>query len=324
VPEGFGARLRERREQRQVTLRTIADQTKIKLSLLEGLERDDTSRWPTGIFGRAYIRAYASAIGLDPDVVVREFVELHPQPVDEMAIDSSHATAVGPPTRLRYFVGAAIDAFARPPRSKAPKPESPVSEVTTKKGEPLPASAPVQTAAPGPVEPDPDLLSAAELCTSLSRLDDVRSATPLLEQLAGLFDATGLVLWIWDPNREKLLPTLACGYSPHVLAQLPGVRRDAQNATAAAFRSTCLCSVDSADAVKGALVVPLMSPHGCLGVLALELPRRREKLLSVRALALIVAAQLARLLVVASTVGAENGVPSAIAPEALAALRAAG
>jgi hypothetical protein len=43
MPESFGARLRERRERQHVALATIAEQTKIKLSLLEALERDDYS-----------------------------------------------------------------------------------------------------------------------------------------------------------------------------------------------------------------------------------------------------------------------------------------
>ena len=60
--ESFGARLRQRREDQQIELSAIAEQTKIKLSLLEGLERDDVSRWPSGIFRRAFIRAYAHAI----------------------------------------------------------------------------------------------------------------------------------------------------------------------------------------------------------------------------------------------------------------------
>jgi len=320
MPESFGARLRKRREQQHVALATIADHTKIKLSLLEGLERDDLSRWPTGIFGRAYIRAYASAIGLDTDGVVREFLQLHPEPIDESAIDASYDTTAGPPTRLRYFVGAAIGAFSR--TSKAPNPEPSTSEVTATKVELLPT--PVQPAAPPPIERDPDLLTAADLCTSLSRLDDAREAGPLLEQLARLFDATGLVLWVWDPERNTLLPTLASGYSPQVLAHLPGVSRDAHNATAAAFRSARPCSVDGDGASNGALVVPVMAPRGCLGVLALELPRRRETLPSVRAIAVIVAAQLARLLAVASTADADNDIPSAAAPQPFAPARAAG
>ena len=72
MPENFGARLRARRERQQIPLATIADQTKIKVSLLEGLERGDVSHWPSGIFRRAFIRTYALAIGLEPDALVAE------------------------------------------------------------------------------------------------------------------------------------------------------------------------------------------------------------------------------------------------------------
>ncbi|PYR28588.1 MAG: hypothetical protein DMF98_02480 [Acidobacteria bacterium] len=79
---GFGRRLRMERERRTITLASISDNTKISQSLLEGLERDDVSRWPSGIFRRSFIRAYAQAIGLDPDVVAKEFLERFPDPVD--------------------------------------------------------------------------------------------------------------------------------------------------------------------------------------------------------------------------------------------------
>src|SRR5687767_246058 len=52
MTDSFGARLRQRREQQDIALLTIAEQTKIKLSLLEALERDDVSQWPAGIFRR--------------------------------------------------------------------------------------------------------------------------------------------------------------------------------------------------------------------------------------------------------------------------------
>jgi transcriptional regulator with XRE-family HTH domain len=317
MPESFGARLREQRERQQIVLAAIADQTKIKLSLLEGLERDDISRWPDGIFRRAYIRAYASAIGLDADVVLRDFLQMYPEPVDEIATEATGGAAGGPPTRLRYLVGTAIGALARLPRSKAQNPPSPIADVATAPAVPKSMVEPSPAPATEPSEPDPDLLSAAQLCTSLSRIDDVRQAKPLLDQIARVFDATGLMLWTWDAGREKLMPTLARGYSPQVLAHLPGVRRDAHNATAAAFRSARPCTVDGGDAASGALVVPLMAPRGCVGVLALELPRHRERLQSVRALAMIVAAQLARLLVVTSSAGGETVAPAGAA-EALA------
>src|SRR5215813_6369575 len=82
MDDSFGARLRHQREKKGVSLRTIAQQTKIKLSLLEGLERDDIRYWPAGIFRRAYVREYAQAIGLDPDTLVREFAERYPVPIE--------------------------------------------------------------------------------------------------------------------------------------------------------------------------------------------------------------------------------------------------
>ena len=46
---------------------------------------------------------------------------------------------------------------------------------------------------------------------------------------------------------------------------------------------------------SGAVVVPLMAPGGCVGVLALELRHGGEQSESVRAMATIMAAQLANL-----------------------------
>ncbi|MEO8256151.1 MAG: helix-turn-helix domain-containing protein [Acidobacteriota bacterium] len=80
--ETFGARLRRERERRQIALSSISANTKISVSFFEALERDDLSRWPTGIFRRAFIRAYAGGIGLDPELVSREFYEQFPDPAE--------------------------------------------------------------------------------------------------------------------------------------------------------------------------------------------------------------------------------------------------
>jgi transcriptional regulator with XRE-family HTH domain len=76
----FGRRLRRERERRRISLDSIAANTKIGITLLKGLERDDVSRWPSGIFRRSFIREYASAIGLDPEEVIREFQDRFPDP----------------------------------------------------------------------------------------------------------------------------------------------------------------------------------------------------------------------------------------------------
>jgi transcriptional regulator with XRE-family HTH domain len=83
----FGRRLRDAREQKGVTLDAVAESTKINIALLASLERGDVSRWPRGIFRRAFLREYASAIGLQPAPVLSEFVRLFPEDGE------SHASA---------------------------------------------------------------------------------------------------------------------------------------------------------------------------------------------------------------------------------------
>ena len=64
---------------RNVSLEDIAAATKVPVDLWSGLERNDLSRWPTGIYARSNVRAYAMAIHADPVVTVDEFCRLFPQ-----------------------------------------------------------------------------------------------------------------------------------------------------------------------------------------------------------------------------------------------------
>jgi cytoskeletal protein RodZ len=397
MPESFGARLRQRREEQGIALITIADETKIKVSLLEGLERDDVSRWPSGIFRRAYIRAYAHAIGLDPDVVLRDFLEVHGEPSEDLAVaatialSETHAgsRSSGPPTRLRYIVGSAIESLARlrrtaaagnpavaggapgrPPGEPALRPPAaahvsdeplltdtadeldaapsldavapaergvvaardqgfdasqapaPLAEATAA----VPASearavdvaasspAPHPPGAPAPVQADdrdavaaasarditgrsqgPDFLALARLCADFARAETLNDLRPLVQEAARILDATGLIVWVWDEMAGGLKPAIAHGYSDRVLAQLPPVRRDADNATAAAFRRGETCVIKSRDRTSGALVVPLPTPQESAGVLAVELQHGAEQRTEVHAAATIIAATLAQL-----------------------------
>jgi transcriptional regulator with XRE-family HTH domain len=76
----FGAWLQRERERRDITLRAIADRTKIGVALLQSLERGDVSRWPGGIYRRSFVRSYAEAIGVDADLVLANFERLFPDP----------------------------------------------------------------------------------------------------------------------------------------------------------------------------------------------------------------------------------------------------
>ena len=85
--ESFCQQLRQAREASGITLEAIAEASKIQTSLLAGLERGDLSRWPTGIYRRAFAREYAAAIRLlQPDQVVSDFVLLFP---DDVAVPTA-------------------------------------------------------------------------------------------------------------------------------------------------------------------------------------------------------------------------------------------
>ena len=84
----FGNRMKRSREERGVSLRQIADATKISVVTLEVHERSDISRLPGGIFSRGIVRSYAFEIGLDPEQTVRDFLANFPE--DSVTVGSPH------------------------------------------------------------------------------------------------------------------------------------------------------------------------------------------------------------------------------------------
>jgi len=73
----FGETLRRERELRGVSLREIADATKISVRFLQALEQDRIDILPGGVFRRAFVQQYARHLGLDADKLVAEFVYAH-------------------------------------------------------------------------------------------------------------------------------------------------------------------------------------------------------------------------------------------------------
>jgi len=83
--ETFGPVLRAARERRGVTLRQLAEETKLSVELWASLEENDLTRWPKRVFARSYVRDYALRVGLDPDEVVNDFCRLFPEWGDRRA-----------------------------------------------------------------------------------------------------------------------------------------------------------------------------------------------------------------------------------------------
>src|SRR5690349_19864854 len=100
----FDERLRRQRRQKNLTLTEIAASTKVGASHYAALERGDCSRWPGGVYNRAFIRAYAKAVELDPDETAAEFAEYFESPPDPSSIEQATPvdgdSTARPPLRL--------------------------------------------------------------------------------------------------------------------------------------------------------------------------------------------------------------------------------
>jgi len=99
----FGRKLRDAREKRGISLRQIASATKISVSALEALERNDISRLPGGIFSRAFVRSYALEVGLDPEATIQDFIAQFP----------SDSVTAGHPTTDRVEDEEAVESDRR-------------------------------------------------------------------------------------------------------------------------------------------------------------------------------------------------------------------
>ncbi len=78
------ARLRQAREAKGLSLRQVADATKLSVRAIELLERDSVSGLPGGIYRRSIIRSVAREVGLNPEQLLTEFTTLHPDDLPAM------------------------------------------------------------------------------------------------------------------------------------------------------------------------------------------------------------------------------------------------
>jgi hypothetical protein len=146
-----------------------------------------------------------------------------------------------------------------------------------------------------PPTPMLDLATVASLCTDLARVVDTHALPALLGRAATVLDAPGIVLWIADPDGRELSPIVTHGYSQKMVTRLGTILKDDHNVTASAFRTSLLQVVDADAVSNGAIAAPLVTPAGCVGVIAAEVRDAGEKDPGKLAAATIVAAQLATL-----------------------------
>jgi cytoskeletal protein RodZ len=116
----FGETLRRERELRGVSLREIADATKISVRFLQALEKDRLDVLPGGVFRRAFVKQYARHLGLDSERLVAEFVYAHGDQNSDQPQPRRRREGSSPGTLLLIAVFASVAVAsllkATPPR----------------------------------------------------------------------------------------------------------------------------------------------------------------------------------------------------------------
>lgn len=159
--DSLGAELRKQREIRGISLKEIADATKISRRYLEALESDDHSVLPAPVFTRGFVREFARHIGLDAEEMADRYNEAarsggelpedgesHSQPLPLVRVDRNLVvfaillvafsvvvwwvwSHMGAPSEDEspVAVTSAIEPAEAPPDIESPPEEVPVPEV---------------------------------------------------------------------------------------------------------------------------------------------------------------------------------------------------
>lgn len=95
--EAFGQFLFAARRRSGLSLEDIAASTKVPLHRLQALEQGDIDQLPAGVYRRAWVRSYATAVGLSPDLAIAEFDRMTapppPVPVETRSTEPASAAA---------------------------------------------------------------------------------------------------------------------------------------------------------------------------------------------------------------------------------------
>jgi cytoskeletal protein RodZ len=105
----LGARFREARETRGITLNEASASTRILLRYLQALEEGDFNQLPGDVYARGFIRNYAQFLGLSADEMILLYRRERGAPTDRIKVVPA---AVPPRTRSCLMPSAFVSFFA--------------------------------------------------------------------------------------------------------------------------------------------------------------------------------------------------------------------
>jgi cytoskeletal protein RodZ len=82
----IGARLKEAREAKNLTLDELQQMTKIQKRYLQAIEQSNFDVMPGRFYVRAFIKEYATAVGLEPEILMEEHEAELPKATDDSSI----------------------------------------------------------------------------------------------------------------------------------------------------------------------------------------------------------------------------------------------
>lgn len=224
----LGEALRAARLDKGLTLQEVADQTRVRRAYLEAIEEMRLDALPSRPFTIGYIRAYATHLGLNPDLAIERFK------TDEPVLDEPLRAPVGvldekDPRVAAFLIGALVIIAAivlwnvaqRAMTANAPPPPLASEGVTAKAlagmksgavelGSPLPA--PVESTTPPPYE-TPGLAEALGLKADPASADKPKpanqAATVNLATLPPYFQVRGKVFDSGNPALSSVVTVQA-------------------------------------------------------------------------------------------------------------------
>ena len=106
----FGKWLRRQREAREISLREVAERTKISLRYLEAMEDDRFEVLPAPVFAKGFLREYARYVGLSPDDVVNHYLSVQQPQASEAgpAVSGDRAAGASWPRWLSLTAAVAV------------------------------------------------------------------------------------------------------------------------------------------------------------------------------------------------------------------------
>jgi cytoskeletal protein RodZ len=175
----FGETLRRERELRGISLREIADATKISVRFLQALEQDRLDVLPGGVFRRSFVKQYARHLGLDAERLVAEFVFAHDQNEDEKPPSRRAREGAHPATIaiVAMFAAAAILSLLKASPDRASRSAPPAAA-------PIAAARPErQQATPAAAKPEPQTLTLTLSAQQTCWVEAIVDGQPVLNRV---------------------------------------------------------------------------------------------------------------------------------------------